>query len=330
MGEKRGRAELVPTPALTVRQAAGRVFAEQVRELLSHEAGARSGRDPEAVHQMRVATRRLRAALRVFRGYLMPRRRISRGLSWLAGRLGAVRDHDVIVLLLEERHLAALAGAERGRLETLLAGVKERRFAAQEKLEKKLRKGRYAKLAGALEDFAARPRFGGDEDAMAARILVDGIEAWGARIANDPGMTAPAPAAEELHALRIDVKRLRYVLDFHAASGGMAYEVERKLCRDLQDCLGELHDHDMLLSWLERGEDFFAGPWPVLHERLAEDRARLLRRFLRLRGRWRARTRPESTVAPLAEPRFVSLEPAPVALRLIAPTRREVASLMLA
>ena len=321
---------LAPTPALTVRQAAGRIFAEQVRELARHEQKAKKGRDPEAVHQMRVATRRLRAALRIFRGYLAPGKRLPEELRRLARRLGAVRDHDVILTLLEERHLAALRGAERERLEDLLAGLKERRFAAQEKLERALGRGLYAKLARGLDDFAARPRFAGDEDAMAARILVDGIESWGTAIARDPGMTDPEPETDELHQLRIDVKRLRYVLDFHAATCGMAYEVERKLARAMQDCLGELHDHDLLLAWLERGKDFFAGPWPVLGHALVADRAKLFRRFLRLRRSWKARTRREPTVAPLEEPRFVNLEPAPVTLRLIAPTRKDVASSLIA
>jgi hypothetical protein len=110
----------------------------------------------------------------------------------------------------------------------------------------------------------------------------------------------------------------------------MAYEVERKLARAMQDCLGELHDHDLLLAWLERGKDFFAGPWPVLGDALTADRAKLFRRFLRLRRSWKARTRREPTVAPLEEPRFVNLEPAPVTLRLIAPTRKDVASSLIA
>jgi CHAD domain-containing protein len=330
MGEKGVHDDIVPAPALTVRQAAGRVFAEQVRELMRHHKAARKGDDPEAVHQMRVSTRRLRAALRIFRGYLAPRKRIAEDLRWLARRLGAVRDHDVILALLEERHLSVLAGIERARLENLVAGLKERRFAAQEKLERALARKRHARLARSLKTFAARPRFTGDEDAMAARTLGDGIAAWGATIAEEPGMTHPAPTAVELHALRIDIKRLRYVLDFHAATCGMAFEVERRLTRDMQDCLGELHDHDLLLGWLEQGQDFFAGPWPVLYDRLASDRASLLRRFLRLRKRWKERTGSEPTVAPLEEPRFVNLEPAPVTLKLVVPTRKDVASGMIA
>jgi CHAD domain-containing protein len=318
--------DLAPAPALTTRQAAGTVFAAQVRLLAQHEKGARRGGRPEDVHQMRVATRRLRAALRLFDEVLAPGKRIRKDLRWIARRLGKVRDHDVVIALLEDPD-PALGAAEGRRLEALLAGLKERRYAAQERLERGMKKARYARLRRDLDEFAERPRFTGDEDAMAARTLADAIERRGAAIAKTDAMTDAEPSAEELHRLRIGFKRLRYVLDFHADTCGMAFDVERRLARELQACLGELHDHDLLCFWLERGEDFFAGPWPLLEPRLAEDRARLFRKFLRLRKRWQERTREEPAVAPLEEPRFVSLEAAPVTLRLIT-TPKHVASTM--
>lgn len=321
------REALSPAPALTTRQAAGKIFAAQVRLIGHHEKGARQGGEPEDVHQMRVATRRLRAALRVFDGFLAPKQRIRKGLPWTARRLGRVRDHDVVIALLEDRHRHALYGEEAKRLDALLAGLKERRYAAQERLEKSMKKGRYEKLRRALDDFAKRPRFAGDEDAMAARTLAEAIAQRGGVVAKDVAMTEAEPTPDELHRLRIEYKRLRYVLDFHAETCGMAYEVERKLAREMQECLGELHDHDLLLFWLERGEDFFAGPWPALQPRLAVDRQKLFRRFLRLRKRWMERTKADATVATIEEPRFVSLEAAPVTLRLIT-TPKQVASTM--
>lgn len=337
---------LTPAPALTARQAASRIIARQVHDLLHYEKPARRGDDPEAIHQMRVQTRRLRAALALFSGVVRPPRRAGRArLRWLARTLGRVRDLDVIAGLLEDRHLAHLAGSEAGRLEDLVAALKERRWRAQRKLKAGLARGRYAKLKAALLEFARRPRFakGRDEDAMAARYLADSIHRGARRVSGHRGMTERAPAAADLHTLRIAVKRLRYVLDFHAETCGIAFDEERSLTRQLQDCLGEIHDHDLLLAWFAKaaGTDarmhgrtgpapvddaLMAGPWPVLEKRLAAERARLLRRFLRLRRKWLARTEPAGTVAPLEEPRFVSLEAAPVQLRLLAP-RKTVASL---
>jgi CHAD domain-containing protein len=320
--------ELPLTPAPTVRQAASLILAAQSREFVRHEKRARKG-EPEAVHQMRVTTRRLRALLRVFKPVLAPPRRIRSGLPWIARRLGRVRDHDVILELLEKRHLPALRGAEGRRLEAVVAALKDKRFGALEKLDRCLRRGRYARLRRALQDTAARPGFRGPEDEPAARFLGGAIEELAARLGEHEAMKLDAPGAESLHALRIEFKRIRYLLDFHAETSGLAYDAERKLARQIQDCLGETHDHDLLLGWLEAGEDLFTGPWLELPGRLAADRQKLFRRFLRLRGRWLQRTTPRAAMAPIEEPRFVSLEPAPVTLRLIK-SPKQVASTMIA
>jgi CHAD domain-containing protein len=339
---------LAPGTALTVRQGASRIVARQVRELLRYEKPARRGDEPEAVHQMRVQTRRLRAALALFSGVIRPPKRANRRrLRWLARSLGCVRDLDVIIVLLEDRHLAALQGAEARRLEDLLAALKERRWRSQQQLRASLARGRYARLRDGLEGLERRPRFAAaaEEEAMAARFLADAIHRVARRATARRGMTEREPSPTDLHRLRITVKRLRYVLDFHAETCGIAYEEERRLARQLQDCLGEIHDHDLLLEWFAEAagteahplaraprapvkQALLVGPWPALEQRLASDRARLLRRFLRLRRRWLARTEQAGTVVPLEEPRFVRLEAAPVQLRLEAP-RRTVASLQL-
>ncbi|HTT67793.1 MAG TPA: CHAD domain-containing protein [Gemmatimonadales bacterium] len=332
------KAALTAARALTVREAASRIVARQVRELLRWEKPVRRSGEAEAVHQMRVQVRRLRAALALFGSVVRPPRRAGRPrLRWLARALGRVRDLDVVTELLEDRHLPHLEGVEAARLEDLLAALKERRWRAQQKLTASLERGRYARLERALRDFARRPRFvaRGGEEAMAARHLTDVIHREARRVSARPGMTERRPAAEDLHALRIGIKRLRYVLEFHAETCGIAFDEERRLTRLLQDCLGEIHDHDLLLAWLAGEQEepappvearLFAGAWRVLPERLAADRARLERRFLRLRRQWRARTEPAGAVVPLEAPRFVRLEAAPVQLRL-APSQKTVASL---
>ena len=337
---------LTAAPALTVRQAASRIVARIVSELLSYEKAARRGADTEAVHQMRVQTRRLRAALALFSSVLRPPRQAGRKrLRWLSRALGRVRDLDVVAALLEDRHLPHLGGVEAARLVDLVAALKERRWRAQKNLTASLARGRYAKLKSALRDFARHPRFAGrgDEDAMAGRYLTDVIHRQARRVSAHRGMVERTPDAADLHALRITIKRLRYVLDIHAETCGIAFDEERRLARLLQDCLGEIHDHDVLLEWLTEAEGteapthggtaqapvearLFAGAWHVLPERLVADRAKLLRRFLRLRREWLARTEPSGSVVPLVLPRFVNLEAESVQLRLGSPLKT-VASL---
>jgi len=307
-----------------VAQAAAEVVMEQAREIKRHGRVAKGGRDPEGVHQMRVATRRLRAALRVFKGRLEVPERVRRGLRRLARRLGAVRDHDVLLTLVREHHLPHLTGPERARLGRIIGDWREERAGAQKRLGKALARRRHAKLLKTLVQWAEATRPEGPADA-AADVLAEAVESQAVALARHGGITEAAPSPEDLHGLRIGFKRLRYTLDIHAAACGLGYDVERRLARRMQDVLGEIHDRDLLLDRLAAGKRLYRGPWPDLHPRLAHERQALVRRFLRLRGEWIRRTR-----EPVLEDdpaRFVSLQPARVQLRLVGGTKH-VASAM--
>ena len=71
----------------------------QYRAIVEHDAGTRLGRDPEELHKMRVATRRLRAFLRTGRPLLDAdwAEALRLELRWLGGVLGPVRDLDVLI-----------------------------------------------------------------------------------------------------------------------------------------------------------------------------------------------------------------------------------------
>src|SRR4029453_4592502 len=84
-------------------------LASSTLRLFRHEAGVRIGEDPEAVHQARVATRRIRSTLRTFSSLLDEEgtARLRDDLKWRANLLGEVRDTDVLLERFSE-HLAAL------------------------------------------------------------------------------------------------------------------------------------------------------------------------------------------------------------------------------
>ena len=103
--------------------------------LFRHEAGVRTGEDPEAVHQARVATRRIRSTLRTFSKLLDEEwtDRLRDDLKWLADLLGEVRDTDVLL----ERfsgHLDALPAADAKAGRRLLARLAEQRDQARRRL----------------------------------------------------------------------------------------------------------------------------------------------------------------------------------------------------
>ena len=119
----------------TLAVAARKVLGQQTVKMRANIAGTIEGEDPEYLHDLRVATRRLRSALRLFAGVLGPRRSdaLRRDLGWMAQHLGTVRDLDVFILNLREQArrlgeadaIAALLTAElvRRRQPARLSGV---------------------------------------------------------------------------------------------------------------------------------------------------------------------------------------------------------------
>src|SRR5207247_8965442 len=89
---------LLPTDSMVV--AGKKVLRAHFAAMLANEEGTRAGEDPEALHDMRVATRRMRAALRVLGPYLQATdpTKVRRGLRAIAQSLGSVRDMDVLIM----------------------------------------------------------------------------------------------------------------------------------------------------------------------------------------------------------------------------------------
>src|SRR6266540_2216817 len=145
-----------------LRDQAGAPLAEivddEVQVLDGSRISSRIGEDPEAVHQARVATRRLRSTLRTFRNLLEPEwtTRLRDELKWLADLLGAVRDADVLLARLQG-HLAALPEADAQAGQRLLRSLVERREADRERLLGAMGEPRYATLLDGLVAAAAAP-----------------------------------------------------------------------------------------------------------------------------------------------------------------------------
>ncbi len=140
-------------------QAAARVVEARAAEVFEHSAGVLDLDDVEPVHDMRVATRRLRAALEMFRP-CFPRKRYRaalKPLKELADALGERRDRDVSIELLGA-FLGETPAADRGRLEILVARLRAEQLAANEELAGFLTKERLGSLRGALEDLVEGAR----------------------------------------------------------------------------------------------------------------------------------------------------------------------------
>ena len=219
---------------------------EQFEEMIIQEPRAWEGLDPEGVHKMRVATRRLRSALRAFKKVLPGSVRSFDGeFKWLASNLGGVRDLDVargnLPHFLSEispedaanlddyqQHLADRWRKERRRLVTCLAG---RRYGGLKAgFAERLERGPPARVMETLGSITV---------GEAAQLLIGkryrGVLRRGREITS-------ASSDELLHALRIRCKRLRYLLEFFRPTYGEVLKAETTRLKELQDVLGEFQD----------------------------------------------------------------------------------------
>jgi len=210
----------------------------QLAAMLAHDPGTRLGSHPEDLHQMRVATRRLRALLRAARPMLATEwvEPLRAELAWLGDLLGPVRDLDVLLGHLRDQ-AALLAPAERRAFARLLRRLDAERAQARAAMLDALRSERYLRLLERLEDGGRAPQVVAPETSLAS---IAGVEFRKLRKA----MTAlgEEPTDAELHAIRIRGKRARYAAELaEAAVGKPAARFIRK-ARLFQDVLGEHQD----------------------------------------------------------------------------------------
>jgi len=231
----------------TVEQGVRHILARHLYRLRRHDPGTRLGTDPEALHDMRVAVRRSRAAARIFKAGIPARLQgiLKSELQWLGETLGQVRDLDVQLAKLDRFTAAAPAGFRPtlAELREYLNGERTRRRAD---MLVSLDTARYFRLLIQLERFAsARPRRRTGDAAGQEPLAVAGrraIKKAFRRLMKRGERTHATPHPEDLHALRIRAKRLRYLLEFLQELTGKAGRRLVKRLTALQDLLGSYHD----------------------------------------------------------------------------------------
>jgi CHAD domain-containing protein len=221
--------------------------------LFRHEAGVRIGEDPEAVHQARVATRRLRSTLRTFSSLLEPEwtDRLRDELKWLADLLGEVRDTDVLLGRFRD-HLAALPATDAKVGPRLLAGLVEQREAARRRLLAGMAEPRYAALLDDLVAATAAPALLPGADRPAAEVMPALVAKPWKRLRKAVRQAGDDPSDDELHQIRIRAKRARYAAEAVEPVIGKPAERFADAVADLQEVLGDHHDAVVGEAWLRR------------------------------------------------------------------------------
>ena len=229
------------------------VLVTRFEELYGFQETALDWSDPEGVHSMRVASRRLRSALRDFMPYLRKRgvNSVQKRLKNLAGALGEVRDHDVALIALEEIEKRAPADVSLV-LKQFIDTRKEHREQAREQLKAVLDKAQLDQLQAdfvAAVDSATSTK--GSQPApqitylkMSRAVILDRLKEL-EKLSTD--LFKPFEV-ETLHDMRIAAKRLRYAVELFQRCLGRSISTYAKRAARVQTALGDLHDCDV---WIE-------------------------------------------------------------------------------
>ncbi|MDJ0973832.1 MAG: CHAD domain-containing protein [Planctomycetota bacterium] len=218
----------------------------QLAKIRAHAPGTAVALDPEQLHDMRVASRRLRSGLRVFRKNLDKdaRKALGNELKQLGRTLGELRDLDVhLENAVRDRQTI---GAEA--TDALLARLRARRGPVVQKVRAALGSTAFEALLEKAEWVIGSPppaaAPGGTAGALAARVLRREAK----RYARQIEALADVPTADDLHDVRIAGKRLRYAIEFVSpVLGDEAADAIQRL-RLAQDELGAFQDDVALLA----------------------------------------------------------------------------------
>lgn len=229
-------------PDATASEAFARILAHCVNHFLGNLGAVTVAQDPEGIHQMRVALRRLRSALSLFGGaFRALTRQLENEVRWIARVLGAARDLDVfqdeVLRPVMEAH-----AADR-RLTVLVAFVTQRRRAAWTEVHSALASERFRRFAFDLVAATiSRPWAGKAAEVPAVEFARTRLARRHAK-ALKAGRRVGSLDEVKRHALRIRLKKLRYACDFFQALWPKRAPIRfLKRLSALQDVLGAMND----------------------------------------------------------------------------------------
>jgi CHAD domain-containing protein len=282
--------------------------------LLANVSGTVRDLDTEFLHDLRVAVRRTRSALKlaapVLPGAMSDHFR--REFKWLGDLTTPARDLDVYLLGLPGMTARLEAGTSAD-LEPFRDHLERGRATARRSLVRGLRSARFTALAGGWRDSLAELAGAGRRRPSTALLAARRIERARQRVlADGAAITAASPAAS-LHELRKRCKELRYALEIFASLHDPAqhWQAVRELKR-LQDCLGEFQDtevqHAEIRCYAEQMVRDRTAPAATLLA-MGEIAAGLARRQRQARGEFAGRF--AEFAGPASQARIQALTPVP-------------------
>ena len=233
-------------------EAGRKTFLFHFVRMLASEGGTREGSDIEELHDMRVATRRMRSAMRVFRPYYQKKaiRPFLKGLRQTGRALGSVRDLDVFMEN-ASAYLQTLPPEDQTSLDPLFNSWEVQREAARAKMLTHLESNNYNRFVSEFGDFLTTEGAGAipfnPSKPTADRVfqIIPVLIYHHLEVVLAYENVLEGAPLETHHALRIDMKRFRYILEFFQEVLGDEVKPVIADAVTIQDHLGALNDADV-------------------------------------------------------------------------------------
>ena len=235
-------------PAGDVARAA---IGKSAMQLIESDPKLRVSDDVEAVHQARVAVRRLRSDLQTFSPLFENEWvcELRERLRWLQDRFSPVRDIDILVQHIEEL-AEELSPNETTHAAQLIDEWHEEQKRAHETLRNEIREPRYTELLNAIVQAATHPR----EIEMAKQSACDVtpklLQGAFKKVRKAVRRAGLPPSDRDLHQIRIKAKHLRYGAEAFACVLGRRAERLAAEAEELQTILGDEHDGVVMMKRL--------------------------------------------------------------------------------
>ncbi|UBF28292.1 CHAD domain-containing protein [Kovacikia minuta CCNUW1] len=241
---------------LTLGDYAYAVIHEQQRAIVKQEKKVLADKDPEHLHHMRVATRRLRTALQVFGQVVkLPPSAQEKRISSVAKVLGQLRDLDVQMAALKNDYRPNLKELDQHVLDEALSTLKRERRKAFAGVEDTLTGSRYRNLKAAYETWLDDPDYSALAQLPLRSVLPDLLSPLLSELLLHPGWLVEVDSISEeeneiLHDLRKTCKHARYQAEFFKSFYGKDFQDWIGDIKTIQDLLGKVHDGQFLLELL--------------------------------------------------------------------------------
>jgi len=259
----------------TLGSRARKAVRKHYKKILRHEQPVREDKDPEELHQMRVAMRRLRSVASGFSPILtLPKAASQKQIGKFSRTLGALRDLDILLESLEVRYAPALLKREKPNFENMVAELRARRDVVLQTVREMLDGEKYIAFKSEMDDWLKLPQMSRTSRLPIHSALPDLLfpivnqlflhEGWMPGVRQQHGTLIPPDNftlkklnyllrtdAAVLHDLRKQIKRVRYQLGFFTDLYGDAFAAYVNDMKHMQDMLGLLQDSMVLEETLQ-------------------------------------------------------------------------------